>query len=253
MIKKNHTSGEHSFVDTVMSAFKSLFISKQSVIVQTAKISDMLSEIARLDPDATLSKMGTNPDGLSAEEAEKRLEIYGPNQVASEDHKSVAEQILRLLINPLNIMLLVLAIVNFVFLDDIESGSLVSLMVILSVGLSFVQENRSNNAAEKLRAMVSTTASVLRRAASDQEQSGTASQDSRKSSRLEVPITELVPGDIIWLSAGDIIPGDVRILSARDLFINQSALTGQSMPTEKFPSLIIGWKPLSSLCQLLLA
>jgi Mg2+-importing ATPase len=114
----------------------------------------------------------------------------------------------------------------------------VALMVILSVGLSFVQERRSNNAAAKLRAMVSTTASVLRRESTDTAAPDSAGQDSRKASRHELPIEELVPGDILWLSAGDIIPADVRILSARDLFVNQSALTGESMPVEKFPTLI---------------
>jgi Mg2+-importing ATPase len=229
-----------SFADRMVLAIKSPFVAKQAVAEHSAKISDSLSDIARLDPDSALVKLGTSPDGLSADEAETRIETYGKNQVAHDDHKSIPEQLARLLINPLNIMLLVLAVVNFVFLDDIESGSIVSMMVILSVGLCFIQENRSNNAAEKLRAMVSTTASVLRRAAVDPEHPETAGRDSRKSSRLEIPIEDLVPGDIVWLSAGDIIPGDARILSARDLFINQSALTGESMPVEKFPTLVDG-------------
>jgi len=228
-----------AFADKIIDGIKSLFTSQQAVEGQGVKIAEMMGEIARLSPDEALINLATGPDGLTAEEAETRTETYGPNQVAREDKKSAPEQIIRLLLNPLNIMLLVLTIVNFGFLDDAESGSVIALMVILSVTLSYVQENRSNNAAEKLRAMVSTTASVLRRAAqSDQEQPGTAGRDSRKSARLEVPISDLVPGDIVWLSAGDIIPADVRLLTARDLFINQSALTGESMPVEKFPTLI---------------
>jgi Mg2+-importing ATPase len=132
-------------------------------------------------------------------------------------------------------MLLVLAVINFGFLDDAESGGVVTIMVVLSVTLSFVQERRSNHAAEKLRAMVSNTASVLRHPMADELPS--PGKDLRKSSRAEIPVAELVPGDVIWLSAGDMIPADVRILSARDLFVNQAALTGESLPVEKFPAL----------------
>ncbi|MFA5041362.1 MAG: magnesium-translocating P-type ATPase [Bdellovibrionales bacterium] len=230
-----------SFVSTLVEAVKDFFSSKKAVPKQSIKIADLLGEIAALDPDAALAKLGTEVAGLNTEEAESRIDIYGKNQVAREDHKSVVEQLLRQLLNPLNILLLVLAIINFLFLGDLESGGVVMLMVTLSVGLSFIQESRSNNAAERLRAMVSTTASVLRRAMPDEEDSPTETAafglDTRQSVRLEIPIADLVPGDIVWLSAGDIIPADVRILSARDLFLNQSPLTGESMPVEKFPTL----------------
>ncbi|MDR3450238.1 MAG: HAD-IC family P-type ATPase, partial [Alphaproteobacteria bacterium] len=235
MMTPGHDFEEPNFADRIVGAVKGLFTHPQTVVAQSNKIGDMLSEIARLAPDAALTQLGTQPDGLSAAEAESRLETYGKNEVAHEDHKGVPEQLLRLLINPLNIMLLVLAGVNFLFLGDFESGSVVSLMVILSVGLSFVQENRSGNAAAKLRAMVSTTASVMRQMPPEHD-----GQDARRSTRTELLIEDLVPGDIVWLSAGDIIPADLRILSARDLFINQSALTGEAMPVEKFPSLIEG-------------
>ena len=231
-----------SFTAHMAAEVREFFSTKKIVSGQSTKIADFLSEVAALDADAVLTKLGTEAAGLSVKEAEQRIEIYGKNQVAREDHKGVAEQLIRLLLNPLNIMLLVMAIINFAFLGDIKSGGLVSLMVALSVTLSFVQENRSNNAAEKLRAMVSTTASVLRQAAPEEEDSslelGAPSLDTRKSIRLEVPIADLVPGDIVWLSAGDIIPADVRILSARDLFLNQAPLTGEAMPVEKFPVLI---------------
>ena len=91
-----------------------------------------------------------------------RQEQYGPNVVAAEKRASIPAHLARLLINPLNVMLLVLAATNFIFLDDIESGSIVTAMIVLSVSLCFIQEHRSGNAAEKLRAMVSNTASVLR-------------------------------------------------------------------------------------------
>jgi Mg2+-importing ATPase len=228
-----------SFATHLINAAKAFFSSKKAVAEQSAKIADLLNEVALLDPDAALAKLGTAAEGLSADEAARRAGTYGKNQVAREDRKSVAEQIVRLLLNPLNVMLLVLAVINFVFLQDLESGGIVSLMVTLSVVLSYVQENRSNNAAEKLRAMVSTTASVLRQGGPNEAKPSEpdASAEMRKSERIELPISDLVPGDVVWLSAGDMIPADIRILTARDLFLNQSALTGESMPVEKFPSL----------------
>ena len=100
-------------------------------------------------------------------------------------------------------------------------------MVLLSVSLAFVQEHRSNHAAAKLRAMVRTTATVLRR-------SGTGEQV------LEVAIEQLVPGDVVRLSAGDLVPADVRVLAAKDLFLNEASLTGEAMPVEKSAATVDG-------------
>jgi len=200
-----------------------------------ARVPVTLGEIAQLDALAAIGRLDSNIDGLAPEEAELRLEKYGRNTIAREEHKSIPRQIAEKLINPLNIMLLVLVILNLFIVKDFESATVVGLMVVLSVTLSFVQEYRSDKAAEKLRAMVSTTATVMRRPLADEAQLDNSPSDARKSKRLEVPIDAVVPGDIIWLSAGDMIPADVRILAARDLFINQSALTGEAMPVEKFP------------------
>jgi Mg2+-importing ATPase len=235
MMTPSSQPNDSTFADRCVAAMRGFTAPKQATANQNARIADSLLEIAHLAPDAVLTRLGTGADGLTAEEAESRIETYGKNQVASDERRNVPEQLFHLTLNPLNVMLLVLAILNFFVLHDVESGTLVALMVVLSVGLSFVQENRSSNAAEKLRAMVSTTASLLRVIAINPEQ---PASDARKSQRLELPIEDVVPGDIVWLSAGDIIPADVRILTARDLFINQSALTGESMPVEKFPTLI---------------
>ncbi len=99
-------------------------------------------------------------------------------------------------------------------------------MVAISTLLRFIQEKRSNRAAEKLKAMVSNTATVFRSA-----------EDDGPALRVEVPIRQLVPGDVLWLSAGDMVPADVRLLSAKDLFVGQAALTGESLPVEKFAQL----------------
>ncbi len=203
---------------------------------QTFKTAEVLSDIAQLDADQTLAQLGSRIEGLSIEEAAERLEQSGPNVVATEGQQSVARQIFRLLSNPLNVMLLVLATINFLVLDDFESGGIVTLMIILSVSLTYMQEFRSSRAAEKLRAMVSTTASVLRQAPLSEGLPVLTGHEARRSMRSEIPVADLVVGDVVWLSAGDIIPADIRILSARDLFINQSALTGESMPVEKFPT-----------------
>ena len=224
-----------SFASTALRLTR-LLTPAQTITQQTARISEILREAAFLSPEAALVRMQTRLEGLTADEAEERQEQWGMNRVVGEHHRSVPQEILRLLVNPLNIMLLALSLVNFVFLNDIESGAVVTAMVVLSVTLSFIQEHRSSNAAEKLRAMVSTTASVLRQSAPTTDENGIVCHDPRKSQRMEIPVEEIVPGDVIWLSAGDIIPADVRILSARDLFLNQSALTGESMPTEKFPT-----------------
>ena len=199
------------------------------------RVSTALADTAKLDANGALCKLETNIDGLTTEDAEARLEKYGRNTIAREEHKSIPVQLLERVLNPLNIMLLVLVFLNVFVVDDYESATVVALMVILSVTLSFFQEYRSDRAAEKLRAMVSTTATVMRRALADEAQLDNSPSEARKSVRLEVPIDEVVPGDIIWLSAGDMVPADIRILSARDLFLNQSALTGESMPVEKFP------------------
>ena len=123
--------------------------------------------------------------------------------------------------NPLNALLLTLAGVSY-FLGDIRAAIVIALMVLLAIGTAFFQEHRSNEAAARLRAMVKTTASVRRAAVAG------------GNGYVEVPIETLVPGDVVRLSAGDMIPADLRLLDTKDLFINQSALTGEAMPAEKF-------------------
>ena len=211
---------------------------KNNASVSSAQVSARLIDIARLSADAALEKLDSSTDGLLDREAEERLDRYGANTVHHEAVKSIPRQLLDRFKNPLNILLLTLAAISF-FMGDRESSAIISVMVLLSVILSFLQEYRSNNAAEKLRAMVSTTATVLRkdkRAGIPKEVSDAFNirLTPQAPVKKEVPIENLVPGDIIRLSAGDMIPADVRLLSAKDLFINQSSLTGESLPVEKF-------------------
>ena len=168
---------------------------------------------------ATLQRLNTSLSGVSEEEAATRLEQYGPNEVA---HESRHEWLHRLWIavrNPLVILLTILAILTFATAEstsDYAGGVVMLVMVFLGVSLRFVQETRAGNAAAKLKAMIKVTATVI-----------------RDGQPKEIPLQQLVPGDIVKLSAGDMIPGDVRLLSAKDLFIIQATLTGESLPVEK--------------------
>ena len=177
-----------------------------------------LRDLAALAPAAALAKLDTSLEGLPAQEADQRLRHYGPNAVAHEKHKNPARRIVELLLTPLSLLLVGLAVVNY-FTGGAKSAAVIAVMVVLSTLLSFIQEFRSGKAAERLKAMVHTTATVLRK-------------DNGKPT--EVPLTRVVPGDIVHLSAGDIVPADARVVAARDLFVNQSALTGEASPVEKF-------------------
>jgi Mg2+-importing ATPase len=182
----------------------------------------VLLDAAAAEPESLLRRMGTTPEGLTAEEAAVRLRAVGPNLVAHERQQSLFAELIGRARNPLNFLLLSLAAVSY-FLGDRRAAAVITVMVLLSVSLAFVQEHRSNNAAARLRAMVRTTATVLRRgAAAGAEPHGP-----------EIPIEELVPGDVVRLSAGDMIPADLRVLAAKDLFLNEAALTGEAMPVEK--------------------
>jgi P-type Mg2+ transporter len=174
---------------------------------------------ARAEPDALLAEFKSSPTGLSAEDARQRLADIGPNQIARERALTIPQELLGRLKNPLNFLLLALAAVSLAT-GDSRAATLISLMVVLSVGLAFFQEHRSNRAAARLRAMVHTSATVRR-------------QDASSPGTVEEPMDRLVPGDIVLLAAGDLVPADLRLLSAKDLHINQSALTGEAMPVEK--------------------
>jgi P-type Mg2+ transporter len=175
------------------------------------------------DLAATLDNVGSRPEGLIESDAVERLEEVGPNEIAREKPPHWLFQLLACFKNPFILVLVVLAIIQYVTNpDDLRPVIIVTVMVAISVGLQFWQEYRSALAAEKLKALVRTTATVLRRPSADAE-----------AEPREIPIAELVPGDIVRLSAGDLVPADVRLISSRDLFVSQSALTGEALPVEK--------------------
>lgn len=162
-----------------------------------------------------LRSLNTTTKGLSEDDAENRIETYGYNELAGDKKKSVFKRLVENIKNPLVILLTVLAIVSYVT-GDMRAALVMMAMVLLGVVLKFVQELKADNSAEKLKAMVNITATVI-----------------RDGIPKEIPLKQIVPGDIIHLSSGDMIPADVQIITSKDLFINQSALTGESLPVEK--------------------
>ncbi len=180
-----------------------------------SQISPRLAESAHIDIPGILAQLKTSQNGLSQAEAEVRFEQDGPNVVAKEKRRTWLMRLWENIKNPLVILLMVLGIISYLT-GDIRATIIILLMVILGIVLRYVQESRADSAAEKLKAMVSTTATVL-----------------RDGQRKEIPLMELVSGDIVILAAGDMIPADVRVLTAKDLFLNQAALTGESLPVEK--------------------
>jgi Mg2+-importing ATPase len=172
---------------------------------------------ARGDPAALLRQLRSQAEGLSADEAARRLARDGPNDVAHETPLPAWLHLWRCYLNPFNLLLTALAALSFLSADA-KATVVIVVMVALSTVIRFVQEGRAHRAAEGLRALVSNSASVIRRTPAP----------------VDVPLRTLVLGDVVALSAGDMVPADCRLLSARDLFVAQSAMTGESLPVEKF-------------------
>ena len=179
-------------------------------------VSPELVEASVSEIPALLGRLKTTPQGLTQAEAARRLRLHGPNAVGTERSHTRLRMLGKALINPLVILLTVLASLS-ALTGDLRAAVVMGIMVLLGVGLRFVQEARADTAAAKLRAMISVTATVLR------------DGESR-----EIPLTQVVPGDVVQLAAGDMTPADVRLISCKDLFVIQASLTGESLPAEKF-------------------
>jgi len=167
-------------------------------------------------PMATLFSLTTSgASGLTETEARRRLDLLGANDPTARSRFGPLAELLRLLINPLVLILLVASVASAMLGDRIGSFIVITI-VLISVALDFFQTYRSQAAAERLAKLVATTASVR-----------------RDGKLVEVPFHALVSGDVIRLTAGDLIPADCRIISCRFLSVNQAALTGESLPTDK--------------------
>ena len=176
--------------------------------------------------------LNINLSGLNEDEVDESRDKYGSNKVKKEKKKSIVERLAEAFINPFTVVLICLAVVSTVtdiifpilhmFGNTKKDFNPVTVIIILTMVfvsgvLRFIQESRSGDAAAKLLAMITTTCTVTR----------------QNKSHIEIPLDEVVVGDIVYLSAGDMIPADVRIIEAKDLFVSQSSLSGESEPIEK--------------------
>ena len=172
-------------------------------------------EIRFIPVDQLMETLHTSLEGLSPDEVASRRASYGPNAVVRERKMAVFRQFFRQFKNPLVIILFIASVLS-IFLGELVDALIIIVIVILSVFIDFFQEYRAGRAVELLKEKISTTATVIREGVLG-----------------EVNLSDLVPGDIITLSAGDIVPADARVIVAKDFFVDQSALTGESYPVEK--------------------
>jgi Mg2+-importing ATPase len=155
------------------------------------------------------------PAGLTSDEAKQRLRLHGPNSLVAESRFAPLINFLRFFANPLVLILLAASAISIVLGDQV-GGSIIIAIVLLSVVVNFYVEFQARHAVEDIRKQVATTAAVL-----------------RDGHEQELPVAELVPGDIIRLNAGDLAPADARLLDSKDLHVRESALTGESLPVDK--------------------
>ena len=190
--------------------------SKGQKIADQAASERRLIEICSASVRDALKELDTKAkEGLSTEEAERRLNEYGANELAHTKQLGFWADVFHRCKSPLVIQLLVIAVLSGV-MGDVESAFIVGAMILLSVGLSFVLDRRSTRAVDTLGKRVQSRTLVL-----------------RDGKETEIRMSEVVPGDVVLLYAGSIIPADLRLLAAKDFFVSQSALTGESMPVEK--------------------
>jgi P-type Mg2+ transporter len=171
----------------------------------------------QLPVSTLLKQLSAGPEGLSGAEAALRLIRFGPNLIHGERKKALVLQFLAKFKNPLVIILLTASALS-AFTGDATSFFIIGTIVLISVTLDFVQEYRAGKAADRLRQSVAVRGQVL-----------------RDGKLLEIPLAEMVPGDVTLLAAGDLVPCDGRVLEAKDFFVNQSLLTGEAFPVEKSP------------------
>ena len=174
-----------------------------------------LVELCKLTPEDALKRQEVTDAGMNDARIEKAREENGTNDLGTRKQAGIVMELLQRCRNPLVIQLLVICVVAFL-MGDLRSAIVVGAMIFLSVVLAYVQEHRSSKAVEKLQAMVQTDCLVV-----------------RNGKECDIPMAEIVPGDIVILQAGAIIPADLRLVNAKDFFVSQSSLTGESMPVEK--------------------
>lgn len=194
-----------------------------SIEDRSKEIELKLKKYGKMDNEEILKKFKTSYEGLSCVEIEEKQDEYGKNILDFKNNNTVFNRLKEAFINPFNIVLILVAIITF-FTDVIIATNkdyltfiLIVSTVFISAMISFFQQTNSDKAAQKLKKMISNKIDIIR--------DGNAEV---------IDVEEIVPGDIVKLSSGDMIPGDVRFLETKDLFIDQASLTGESNPVEKF-------------------
>ncbi len=162
-----------------------------------------------------LAQLETTPQGLTSAEAARRLRRYGPNALAKEARFAFVWDLLRLLLNPLVLILLAASIISFATGERVNAFIII-IIVLVSVFVDFYQSFQARHAVEQLRSQVASKANAL-----------------RDGKEQEIDVAAVVPGDIVILNAGDLVPADARLLDEKDLQVRESALTGESLPVEK--------------------
>ena len=189
-------------------------------------VKEKIEKYSKATVEEIFKDFKTSYEGLSVVEIDDKIEEYGKNSIEIKSNNSLIYKIKDAIINPFNIVLILVAIITFITdviiasEKDYATFILIISTIIISAIISLVQESKSDNAAKKLKKMISNKIDVIR--------------DDVPSI---VDVEEIVPGDIVKLSSGDMIPGDVRFIEVKDLFVDQSSLTGESNPVEKFSNI----------------
>ncbi len=179
-------------------------------------------DILTLEAKEVLGRMGTSEAGLSSQEAGSRLQRFGPNEVITRKRRSAPLKFLSYFLDPLSLILLIAGTLTILTGNPIDA-TIIYIIIVLSVSLQYFQEHRAEKASDELTKKVAITATVM-----------------RDGKRQELHPSLLVPGDMVLLSGGDIVPAGCRIVRSKDLFVDQSALSGESLPAEKMPGALSG-------------
>ncbi|MDC0723912.1 magnesium-translocating P-type ATPase [Phytobacter diazotrophicus] len=186
-----------------------------------ASLSDRCLALSTMELAELWQQLNSHPEGLNEKEVQDAREKHGVNQIPGQRPVPWWAHLWSCYRNPFNLLLTCLGIFSYAS-EDLFAAGVIALMVAISTFLNFIQEARSTKAADALKAMVSNTATVLR-----------VANEQGETRWMEIPLDQLVPGDIVKLAAGDMIPADLRVVQARDLFVAQASLTGESLPVEK--------------------
>jgi Mg2+-importing ATPase len=231
----------HGFVRTRAFArhFRRLAVLDSIAATRASKevppsMAELLFKASQAEVGHLYREFHTHQDGLTESQAEIIRASAGLNEVEHEKPLPWWIHLWFCYKNPFNLLLTVLATISY-FTEDMKAAIVISAMVVLSTTMRFVQESRSNKAADKLKEMVSNTVTVIRHGSAEEgDKHGRHEPHHKGPQNIELPIRLLVPGDLVRLSAGDMIPADLRVITAKDLFISQAAMTGESIPVEKF-------------------